>query len=297
MQVSVAQVSGIHRNCSVSQHCLRTRRGHHNEIARATHHRVTNLVELPLCLLVNYLEVAHRRHTPRAPVHDVLAAIDQSFLIQPDERLAHSARHALVHREVLARPVHRRPEALHLLQNHSTVVLLPAPHARFKGFTPDVAAVDSLTGKLALHHELGRDAGMVGSRQPQSGNPLHPLPANDDVDLRVLQHVTHVQVASHVRRRERQGEGRLRGICSRGVHVEQLFANPVFGPAWLDRARFISLGKIVRHATRLEFQKLHFDITRVRKRGSNRLVPCLTQRWRDLEPPHPCDNTAVSLDH
>ena len=47
------------------------------------------------------------------------------------------------------------------------------------------------------------------------GRPLHALPANDDVDLGVLQHVSHVEVAGNVGRRQGNGKGRMWAIGRR----------------------------------------------------------------------------------
>ena len=212
-------------------------------------HRITNLVDLARRVLVHHFQVGDGGDAARTPVHDVLAAIDQPFFIQADEGLAHRARHALVHGEVLARPVHRSAEPLHLLQDDAAVVLLPVPDARDERFAAHVAAVLALGGELALHHQLGGDAGVVGARQPQRAQPLHALPADDDVDLGVLQHVAHVQVAGDIGRRQGHREGGLVAGSAGRFHVKQLFVDPVFGPARFDGARFIGLGKIVRHCS------------------------------------------------
>ena len=172
-----------------------------------SHNGVANLVELALRLFVNYFQVGDGGDAARAPVDDVLAAINQPFFIQADEGLAHGARHALVHGEVLARPVNRGAQALHLLKDHAAVVLLPVPHPLDEGLATHVAAVLAFGSKLALHHQLRGDAGVIGARQPQRGQAAHALPANNDVDLGVLQHVAHVEVAGNVGRRQRDGEG------------------------------------------------------------------------------------------
>ncbi len=209
---------------------------------------IANLVELARRVLVHHFQIGDGGDAARAPVDDVLAAIDQAFFIQADEGFAHRARHALVHGEVLARPVDRGAQPLHLLQDHAAVVLLPIPHARDERLASDVAAVLALAGELALHHQLRRDAGVVGAGQPQRRQAAHALPADDDVDLGVLQHVSHVEVAGDVGRRQRDGKGLARLVRRRRFDVEELFVDPVLGPARFNRARLVGLGKIVRHA-------------------------------------------------
>ncbi len=67
------------------------------------------------------------------------------------------------------------------------------PDALFELLAAQVAVVDALFGELALHHHLGGDAGVVGAGQPQRVVAEHAMPADGDVDLGVLQHVTDVQ--------------------------------------------------------------------------------------------------------
>ena len=74
------------------------------------------------------------------------------------------------------------------------------------------------------------------------------MPADDDVHLRLVQHVAHVQAPGDVGRRQSQGEDRLLGIGRWSFHVEQFFLDPVLRPAGFDGCGFIGLGKIVRHA-------------------------------------------------
>ncbi len=132
---------------------------------------IADLPELALGLLVHHFQIAERGDAARTPVHDVVAAIDQPFFIEPHESFAHRARELLVHGEVLARPVDRIAQPLHLLEDVAAVVLLPLPDALEEGFAAHVAAVFAFAGKLALHHHLGGDAGVVGAGQPHASMP------------------------------------------------------------------------------------------------------------------------------
>ena len=80
VQMRVALIASIHRNRRIAQHRLRTRSSHGDEFFRP-HHRISNLVQLPRHVLVLHLEVRDCRPAVRAPVHDVLPAVDQSFFI------------------------------------------------------------------------------------------------------------------------------------------------------------------------------------------------------------------------
>ena len=64
--------------------------------------------------------------------------------------------------------------------------------------------------ELFLHHHLRRDAGVIGARQPQRDESAHAMPAHNDVHLRLVEHVAHVQAPGDVRRRQQQREYRPR---------------------------------------------------------------------------------------
>ena len=167
-------------------------------------------------LVVDHFQIADRRLAARAPVHDVRAAIDQPLLVQPDKRLAHRHREPLVHGEVFALPVDRGAEPLHLAKNRAAVVPPPLPHALDEGLAAQLLPGRAFARHLALHQHLRRNAGMVGARNPQHPVAAHAPPANENVALRVLEHVAHVQVAGHVgrgqqnrKRRTGRPDGRL----------------------------------------------------------------------------------------
>ena len=197
---------------------------------------------MPWHFFVLDLEIGNRRLAPRTPVDDVLAAINQSFFIQPDENLDHRARKVFIHREVFAVPIDRRAQPLHLVEDRAAVMPLPLPDALDKSFAPQVAALLAFRRQLPLHHHLGRDAGVVGAGKPQRQKSAHAMPAHDDVHLRLVQHVPHVQPPGNIRRRKQQGEHRPR-LSRRGRRRgKQLFFDPVFGPARLNRARLVRFG-------------------------------------------------------
>ncbi len=146
LQMLVALVSRIHRNGRVAEHGLRPRGGHRDEFAR-TDNRIAYLVKLARNLLVLDFEIRNRRSAARAPVDDVLAAIDQSFFVQADEDFAHRVRKILVHREIFAVPIHRGAEPLHLLENRAAVMPLPFPDALNERLAPHVAAILALSSQ------------------------------------------------------------------------------------------------------------------------------------------------------
>ena len=149
----------------------------------------------------------------RAPVDDVLAPVDQALFVEPDEDLADRRREPRVHREALALPVAGGAQPLQLADDRAAGLLLPLPDPLDERLAAELLAGRALGRQLPLHHDLGGDAGVVGARQPEGVEPVHPLPAHEDVLERVVQRVADVQGAGDVRRRDddavrlRLGEG------------------------------------------------------------------------------------------
>ena len=93
-----------------------------------------------------------------------------------------------------------------------------------KASRADVAAVLAFRRQLALDHHLGRDAGVVGAGQPQRDKAAHAMPADDDVHLRLVEHVAHVQAAGHIGRRQDQREYRLLLVRQAGCSTWNSFS-------------------------------------------------------------------------
>ena len=110
----VTLVMLVHSDSSVAKHGLRPRGRNRNEFVAADN-GITNLPQLAGNFLMLNLEIGDCRYAPGTPVNDVLAAIDQTLLMQADEDLADRAREIFVHGEVFARPIDRCAKPLHLL--------------------------------------------------------------------------------------------------------------------------------------------------------------------------------------
>ena len=140
-----------------------------------------------------------------APVDDVLALVDEAVLVELDEDLAHGTGEVLVHGEGFAGPVHGSAEALDLLKDLATILLLPFPHAFDEGFAAQIVAALAFLGQGAFHHVLGGDAGMVGAGEPAHFKTFHAGTAAEDILQSVVEHVSQSQDTGHVRRRNDHG--------------------------------------------------------------------------------------------
>jgi hypothetical protein len=262
VQVQVALVFGMNGNGHVAEHGLgaggRDGKKLAGILAVRVEDRVANLPQMALLLLVDHFEVADGGLAARAPVDDVSAAIDEPLLMQADEGLAHGDGQVLVHGEVLALPVDRGAEALHLVEDGAAVVALPLPHALDEGLAAKLLAALAFGGQLALDHHLRGDAGVIGAGQPQGAAAAHAPPAGENVHLRLVEHVAHVQAAGDVGRRQQDGErppgrpgrearfGRSEASEGRGLG-EELLAHPVFGPVIFNGGGVVGFGQVVRH--------------------------------------------------
>ena len=90
---------------------------------------------------------------------------------------------------------------------------------------------------------------MIGARQPERAPARHAPPTGEDIHLRLVEHVPHVQAAGDIGRRQKDREGLARrGVVGSGCGLrEEVFADPVFGPAIFNRGGVVGFGQVVRH--------------------------------------------------
>src|SRR5258708_5542609 len=98
----------MHRNRSVTEHCLRPGCGHRH-MTRFTRlwidDRISNMPEMTLYCLVEDLVVTHGGLQVGIPVHQPFAAEDQALAKKVEERLPHGPGTDVVEREARAGPV------------------------------------------------------------------------------------------------------------------------------------------------------------------------------------------------
>ena len=227
MQVEVALIAGIDGHSGIAQHGFRARGGHH-EVTIRTHYLVADMPEVTGGFIMLSFEVRDGGIATGTPVDHVLAAIDETFLVEADEGFAHRARQALVEGKALARPIAGSAQLHHLLHDHAAGFRLPLPDGLFKLLPAEVAEVDALFGELARHYHLGGNSRMVHARKPEHAIAAHTAPAHGDIDLGVLQHVAHMERSGDVGRRDDQREYRLAGLVFGAVNTA---FDPPLGPA------------------------------------------------------------------
>ena len=209
-EIGVAFVLRIHRHGGVAHERLGPRRRDLDPLVFSPRDPITHRVELRLLGFHDDLFVAQRGERLRAPVHHALAAVDESFVEEIDKDLRDPAAVVRVHREALALPVARAPEALELLDDDTPVLFLPLPDFIEKGLAAHIAAgLAFLLAELLFDLGLRRDTGVVGPGEPEHVLALHAGATGEDILDRVVEDVTEVEDSRDIRRRDDDGVGRL----------------------------------------------------------------------------------------
>ena len=211
-QVLVTLIPRMDRHRAVAQHGLRAGGGHH-QMALAVAQGVAHVPEVAALLLGEHLQVGDRGVQHRVPVDQTLASVDQPLLEQADEHLLDGLGETGVHGEALPAPVQGRPHAAQLAGDGAAGSLAPFPHPLDEGIAAVVMPGPALGVDQTLHHHLGGDAGMVGTRLPQGRVALHAVVADQGIHDRVLKGVPHVQAARDVGRRDHDAVGRPSGLA------------------------------------------------------------------------------------
>src|SRR3954447_11902621 len=116
---------------------------------------------MPSRFFVNRLQIGERGMASGAPVHHILAAINQTFFVKADKYFTNGARQPCIQRESLAAPVARGSQPDHLLFDGPAGFLFPLPNAAFKLLASDVVLCQTLLCELTLHNQLSRNARMI----------------------------------------------------------------------------------------------------------------------------------------
>ena len=235
-QMRVTPVRGVDRHRRVAGERLRARRRHRDELPLAPHHRVAHIPQMAGVGLVLHLVVGQGRAAPRAPVHDVVAAVDQPLVVEVAEDLGDGRREPLVHREALAPPVRGVAEHPLLVDDCAAVLPLPLPHAVDERLAPQILPPLPLLAQGLFHHVLRGDARVVGARHPADVVAAHPVPAHQHVLDGLVQCVAHVEDARDVRRRDHHC---VRPAPARGLVVEAAVPLPPRIPLRLNRLRIV----------------------------------------------------------
>ena len=205
-KISISLVAFCYSDGDIRKHCLRTGCCDGDALA-AVCCRISEIPVVTVYVLVLYFSIRKCGLAARAPVDDPVTLVDEALLIQADEHLVDCLVAAFVHRESFSSPVTGVTELAALTCDASAVLSLPLPCVLEELLTGHIVLVDSLLlTELLDYLDLGSDAGMVRSRQPQCRISLKSLPSCEDVLKCLVKCVTHMQLTCDVRRRHYDSE-------------------------------------------------------------------------------------------
>src|SRR5690606_1089713 len=136
---------------------------------------VRQLVQFAGPLLTVDLQLGQHRAAGRVPVHDALAAVDETLVVELDELAANRTRQAFVHGEAALGQVAGDLQRPQVCEDDAAVAVLPGPHSLDERFAPELAAGGVLGPQRALDLHVDADARMVGAWLEQRLVPLHAL--------------------------------------------------------------------------------------------------------------------------
>jgi hypothetical protein len=259
VEMEVALVFGVNGYGYVAEHGLWACGCNRQVLPFARRRRVANLPELAERLFVDDFEVADGGLAAGAPVDDVGSAIDEALVVEADEGFADGDGEVFVHGEVFAGPVDGGAEALHLVEDglavlssrHCQTRASKASRPRAVRLVPSAASCARPSS--AWRCRRGR------CREPRGWVALHAVPAGEDVHLRLVEHVAHVQAAGDVGGRQQDGEGLAARAGAFGWFLsdcaggfgEEVFFDPVFGPFIFNGGWVVGFGQVVGHGVKL----------------------------------------------
>ena len=162
---------------------------------------VAQVEEMTLFFFVDNLDVGQGSLCFRIPVDHAQAAIDESFVIEVTEDAQHTFASFFVHGEGGAFPVAGSAEASQLLEDDAAVFVGPVPSVFQELVACQVLFFDALLCETVHHLGFGGDGGVVRAGHPACVLAFHASVADENVLNRVVEHVSHVQHACYVWRR------------------------------------------------------------------------------------------------
>ena len=207
-QVFVALIICVHGDSCVAQHGLRPCGRNHNISALFALNRVAEVPQAALNLFLFDLKIRDRGAQSWVPIDQTFVFVNQAFFMKLHKDFLDGFRKTFVHCEALATPIAGGAQAPQLRCDRSAAFLFPLPDTLNKSLATHVATANiALFGQLALNDHLRSNAGMVGAWLPEHILAPHPLEANQYVLQRVVERMTHMERARHIRRWDDDGVG------------------------------------------------------------------------------------------
>ena len=238
-QIGIALIIWMNRDTCIAEHGFRAR-GRDDQIvtrfcarnitlfifnrmliAYAIGQRVAQMPVMAIDGLSLNFNIGNRALEMRVPVHQPFGAVNQALLIHINKGLRDRFGHfitwifGIAERELLARPITAGPKTAKLLGDIPAAFLLPLPNMLKKLLAAHFLARFPLTCELTLDDHLRGNARMVRPRLPEHVFAAHTLKADEDILDRIINRMTHMQIARYIGRRDNNGIGFKRCVHAR----------------------------------------------------------------------------------
>ena len=206
VQAEMPFIVRIDADCRIRHNGFRTGGCYHEiivgRIAVAVGDIILEMIEMTLRVTVYDLVIGYCGQSYRVPVDHSHSPVNHTLLVEMAEGGNNGLCELRLHREACALPVAGRAELAELLEYDSTVLLLPFPGIFQKLFPGDVFLADSLILETSYDLAFGGDGGVIRAGNPAGVLAVHPRLAYQHIVQRVVENVTHMKDAGHVRWRD-----------------------------------------------------------------------------------------------
>ena len=230
--VCIAWVVWIEADCSIAQNGLWTGCSNDN-VAVCALKLVAQVVELTLRLLIYYLLVRKCGLCAWIPVYHTHTTVDLALVVEVAEDTNNALCACLVHSKACAVPVARSTELTKLLEDNTTVLLLPLPSVCEELLTGKRRLVNALSLELCYNLSLSSNTCVVSTRHPASVLAKHTRTTHKHILKRVVEHVTHVEHTSYVWRRNNN----CKRLALIWLRVEKVVVHPIVVPLLFNLLR------------------------------------------------------------
>ncbi len=200
------------------------------------------MIEISGNLFMLDFKVRQRGMAAMAPVDDVVALINQAFVIKLNKNLSDSQRQSFIHRKTFPLPVAGCAQALELMNDGAAGLLSPFPYCINKPLPTQLVTASSFRCQLLFHHILSGNAGMVRAGHPENIVAFQSVIPAENVLKRHIQRMSHVKDTRDIGRGD---DNRITGAKVAFVRSKKLMFFPESIPAFFDILGFVSFIRLI----------------------------------------------------
>ena len=155
----------MNRYCSIAHHGFRTSGSNFNTVS-AVFGRITEVIDFAFLVYMVYFNIGNSGLAVRTPVNNIVALVNQAFVVQTYKCFAYCFGAAFIHSKAFTVPVTGAAQFAQLCGDGIAVFFFPCPGAAQKFFTAYFETVGAFFFQLCFYFCLSSNPGMVGTRYP-----------------------------------------------------------------------------------------------------------------------------------